>query len=177
MYGMKRSELRVVPYDPAWREDFLVEKRRILEAAGPAVAAIEHVGSTAIPTVCAKPILDIAILCGAGGVEAVAAGLQLIGYEYRGLYDDLIGRYYAVLDDGDVRLCQAHIYLEPTDDWKIKLLFRDVLRRDRELAREYNEYKLALARTSADKFEYAETKTLCVDDFLLKVKAHAAEIG
>lgn len=171
---MKKSDLRLVPHDPAWPEDFLAEKRRIIDAAGEAAVCVEHVGSTSIPTVWAKPILDIAILCGAGGVEPVAAALRSLEYDYRGQYDEKPGRYYAVLDREGVRLCQAHVHTDATGDWADKLMFRHVLRRDLALAREYNDYKLALAETAANKNDYAETKTRWVDEFIVKVKAQAA---
>lgn len=167
MYGMRRDELRLLPHDPAWGDDFLAERGRIANALCDSSARIEHVGSTAIPTVHAKPILDIAILCGERGLEPVARALRLLGYDYRGQYDTEVGHYYAVLDRGDVRLCQAHIFTEATADWYSKLRFRDVLRRDVVLAREYDEYKLWLAKVAADKREYAEIKSRWVDGFIL----------
>ena len=68
---MRKDELRLLPHDPVWAEDFLAEKNRIADALGDPSARIEHVGSTAIPTVHAKPILDIAILCGGKGIEPI----------------------------------------------------------------------------------------------------------
>jgi GrpB-like predicted nucleotidyltransferase (UPF0157 family) len=169
MYGMRRDELRLLPYDPAWAGDFLAEKRRIADAVQDASVRVEHVGSTSIPAVHAKPILDIAVLCGGGGLGPVVRALTGLGYEYRGQFDDEVGHHYAVLDRGQVRLCQAHIFTEATADWHSKLRFRDVLRRDPELAREYDEYKLGLAKWAANKTEYAEIKTRWVDAFILKV--------
>lgn len=169
-YGMRRDELRLLPHDPAWGADFLAESGRIAQALDDPSARIEHVGSTAIPTVHAKPILDIAILCGEKGLEPVARALRLLGYDYRGQYDDTeVGHYYAVLDKGNVRLCQAHIFTEATAGWHSNLRFRDVLRRDVELAREYDHYKLGLAKVAANKSEYAELKSRWVDDLILKV--------
>ena len=158
-----------MPHDPAWENDFLAEKGRIADHLGDSPARIEHVGSTAIPTVHAKPILDIAILCGEKGLPPLIQALTGLGYEYRGRFDDEAGHYYAVRDSGDVRLCQAHIFTEATPDWHAKLKFRDVLRRDHELAREYDEYKLGLAGVAANKTEYAEVKSRWVDAFMLKV--------
>ena len=54
-------------------------------------------------------------------------------------------------------------------DWFSKLKFRDVLRENAELAKEYNDYKLALAKTTTNKSEYAEIKDKWVDTFILKV--------
>ncbi len=175
MYGMRKDELRLLPHDPAWEDDFLAERGRIADALGDSSARIEHVGSTSIPTVHAKPILDIAILCGGKGLESVAWALRLLGYDYRGQFDDDVGHYYAILDRGDIRLCQAHIFTEATADWYSKLRFRNVLRRDIGLAREYDDFKLWLAKVAAGKTEYAEIKSRWVDTFILKVMGAPAD--
>ena len=159
MYGMRKDELTLLPHDPAWKDDFFAEKNRIADALGDSSVRIEHVGSTSIQTVHAKPILDLAILCGEKGIEPVALALRALGYEYRGRYDGEVCHYYAVLDRGNIRLCQAHIFTEATADWHSKLMFRDVLRKNVELAREYDDYKLGLAKAAANKTEYAETKS------------------
>ena len=172
---MRKDELRLLPHDPAWLDDFSAEKERIARALRDSPVRIEHVGSTSIPAVHAKPILDIAILCGEKGVGPVARALRGLGYEYRGRFDEEVGHYYAVLDRGNVRLCQAHIFTEATADWHSKLRFRDVLRQNAELAREYDAYKLELARAVADKTEYAEIKSRWVGDFILKVMSAAAD--
>ena len=169
MYGMRKDELLLLPHDPAWEDDFLTEKNRIADVLGDHSARIEHVGSTSIPTVHAKPILDIAILCGEKGLEPAVQALLGLGYDYRRQFDDEAGHYYAVLDRANVRLCQAHIFTEATADWHSTLRFRDVLRRNLELAREYDDYKLGLARVAAHKTEYAEIKSRWVDAFMVKV--------
>jgi GrpB-like predicted nucleotidyltransferase (UPF0157 family) len=175
MYGMRKDELRLLPHDPAWADDFLAEKKRIADALADASARIEHVGSTSIPTVHAKPILDIAILCGGKGIEPVVEALLGLGYDYRGRFDDAAGHHYAVLDSGNVRLCQAHIFTEATADWHSKLRFRDVLRQNLALAREYDDYKLGLAEAAASKTEYAEIKSRWVDTFITKVLGEPAD--
>ncbi len=170
MYGMKKDELCLLPHDPAWKDDFVAEKNRIAALLQDATVEIEHVGSTAIPTVHAKPILDIAILCGETGIEPVIQVLLELGYDYRGEFDDEKGHFYAVIDKDNVRLCQTHIYSEPNADWHCKLHFRNVLRQNLELAREYDNYKLGLVKFVSDKSEYAEIKTRWVDEFIVKVK-------
>ncbi len=125
----------------------------------------------------AKPILDLAILCaGEDGLERVRRALVALGYDFRGRYGDETAHHYAVLDRGDVRLCQAHVFAEATPDYRTNLIFRDVLARHAELAREYDEYKLALAARAADKTVYAETKSRWVDSFLPKVLRAAEKI-
>lgn len=158
-----------MPHDETWKDDFLAERERIETAVADSKVLIEHIGSTAIPTVCAKPVLDIAILCGAQGLKAAADALVKLGYEYRGQFDDESGHFYAVRDRDNIRYCQAHIYTEANADWHSKLKFRDVLRENVKLARQYNDYKLELAKRVADKSEYAEIKSNWVDTFILKV--------
>ena len=175
MYGMKKDQLQLLPYDPAWKDDFLMEKNRIAAALDDSSVLIEHVGSTAIPTVHAKPILDIAILCGEKGLESVAQALLGLGYDYRGQFGEERGHHYAVLDRDNVRLCQAHIFTEADAGWHAKLRFRDVLRRNPELAHEYDDYKQRLAKVVANKSEYAEIKTRWVDTFILKVMSAAVD--
>lgn len=67
MYGMRKDELVLLPHDPAWTDNFRAEKNRIADVLGDPSVQIEHVGGTSIPTVHAKPILDIAILCEGNG--------------------------------------------------------------------------------------------------------------
>lgn len=169
MYGMNKKQLQLLSHNPLWKEDFRTEEERILSAIKDSSVLIEHVGSTSIPTVCAKPILDLAILCGENGLEAVINGLKSLGYDYRGQFEDEVGHYYAVLDKGDIRFVQAHIYSEVTADWYSKLKFRDVLSQNIEFAKEYNDYKLNLAKKVSSKGEYAEIKDKWVDEFILKV--------
>ena len=169
MYGMSKSALRLVPHDISWKDDFSAERARLTAAVEDSSVIIEHVGSTSIPNVCAKPILDLAILCGAQNLEAVAAALAALGYEYRGRFDDERGHFYAVLDKDGIRYCQAHIYTEANADWHSKLKFRDRLRENVELPREYHDYKTALAQKVSDKSEYARIKSNWVDTFILKI--------
>jgi GrpB-like predicted nucleotidyltransferase (UPF0157 family) len=170
MYGMNKSELRLMPHDVAWTDDFAAERERIASKIADSNVCIEHIGSTSIPGVYAKPILDIAILCGERGLEPVIEGLRELGYEYRGQYDEKAdGHFYAVLEKDNVRYCQAHIYTEPNADWHLKLKFRDALREDAELAREYNDYKLELAKRVSNKSEYAAIKDKWVGSFILKI--------
>jgi GrpB-like predicted nucleotidyltransferase (UPF0157 family) len=169
MYGMDKKKLQLMPHDVSWKYDFLSESQRIKSAARDSSIRIEQIGSTSIPNIYAKPILDMAILCGEKGLEVVANGLKSLGYDYRGQFDDEVGHFYAVLDKKNIRYCQAHIYTEANADWNSKLRFRDVLRENVALAKEYNDYKIELAKRVFSKGEYAEIKDKWVDKFILKI--------
>ena len=174
MYGMRKDQLQLVPYDPSWETDFQEESDRILTCLGETKVRIEHVGSTAIEWVYAKPILDIAVLCGSESHLLLTKSLPSLGYDDRGQFEDEEEHFYAVRDEGEMRLCQMHIYTSATDDWNLKLRFRDVLRADRGLAKEYNDYKLSLAASVADKKTYAEIKHKWVTGFMPKILRSAA---
>jgi len=103
MYGMNRDKVCLLPHDPAWRDDFLAEKHRIETVLQDSSVQIEPVGSTSIPTVHAKLILDLAILCGEQGVDPVAEALTALGYTYRGLSANRSGHYYAVRERDNIR--------------------------------------------------------------------------
>ena len=175
MYGMKRDQLQLLPHDAAWKDDFQKEKNRIAAALNDRTILIEHVGSTAIPTIHAKPIIDIAILCSVKGLDSLAQVLLRLCYDYRGQFGEECGHYYAVLDRNNIRLCQAHIFAQANADWHSHLRFRDVLRRNPELAREYDDYKQRLAKVVANKSEYAEIKTRWMDTFIQKVMTAAVD--
>ncbi|HRH45374.1 MAG TPA: GrpB family protein [Pyrinomonadaceae bacterium] len=166
---MNKKKLQLLTHNPMWKEDFKTEKERIFSAVQDSTIRIEHIGSTSIPNIYAKPILDLAILCGKKGLETVVNGLKGLGYDYRGQFDEENGHYYAVLDKDNIRYCQVHIYTEANADWNSKLKFRDVLSQNAKLAKEYNDYKLQLAKTTTNKSEYAEIKDKWVDTFILKV--------
>ena len=105
----------------------------------------------------------------------MSQALLTLGYDYSGQFGEESGRYCAVLDKGNVRLCQSHIFTEANADWHSKLRFRDVLRQHPELASEYDDYKRRLAKGVANKSEYTEFKTRWVDTFILKVMRAAAD--
>ena len=171
--GMKRSSLELSEHDPTWSHAFGSERERILSACACRVQ-VEHIGSTAIPRIRAKPILDLALLVDASDLESVAASLRTLGYDYRGKYDERPGRFYAVLDHGDLRLCQIHLYTNPDAGWTHQILFRNVLGADPSLRDEYETAKLRIQKkTGADKGSYARIKSVWVDSFFRKVLEHA----
>ena len=110
MYGMNKTKLILLPHDTSWAIDFANEKERILNALPRSTISIEHVGSTAIPRIYAKPILDIAVLCDEVELLCVSHIFEKLGYEYRDQYGEQPHHYYAVLDRNGMRYCQVHLY-------------------------------------------------------------------
>ena len=152
--------LQIVPYDPAWPARFEAEAARLQLALGATVAVIEHVGSTAVPGLAGKPVLDVAIAVRSeAAAEACIAPLEALGYEYRGPYGKDPRRRYYGRDVGGVRVSQIHLYVLPAAGWEEKLAFRDALRSDSALSAAYAAEKYRVAEAVGwDKEAYAVAK-------------------
>lgn len=163
--GLHSGKVIVAPYDPAWAEEFEAERARMAAALGGVPCVIEHVGSTSVPGLAAKPIIDIM-----GGrppesdLDAYVRAFTGIGYEYRGEYG-LPGREYFVRDDADgARTHHLHLVALDSHHWVRHLAFRDALRADPETAARYAALKHDLAeRLSREMGEYADAKTPFID--------------
>jgi GrpB-like predicted nucleotidyltransferase (UPF0157 family) len=153
----------VAAYDPGWPAAFAAERERI--AAALADVAIEHIGSTAVPGLPAKPIIDIAVgLSGAAGTDACVAALAALGYG-REPAGDFEGRVFLRRPGAPA----YHLSLTPRGGayWIEHLAFRDALRADPELARRYGRLKRRLAREHDDAEAYTRAKTALVREALI----------
>ncbi|HEY5620667.1 MAG TPA: GrpB family protein [Candidatus Bathyarchaeia archaeon] len=133
----------IVEYDRRWPVHFEEEKAEILAAIGDKVVAIEHFGSTAVPGLGAKPIIDILIAVRhLDDAKECIEPLRQLGYEYRPINEILIPgtRYFRRGPSGanthHVRMVEAESAL-----WHEYLLFRDYLRNHPEEAKKYYELK------------------------------------
>lgn len=144
--GRTVDEVIVVDYDPQWPSLFAQEAEAIRQAVGDTLVAVEHVGSTSIPGVAAKPIIDILV-----GVTTLAAGeqaapaLEALGYEYRG-ENGIPGRLF--FRKGLVQYRRTHHLhmVEPShEQWALMLSFRDFLRAHPDEAWRYEVLKRDLA--------------------------------
>jgi GrpB-like predicted nucleotidyltransferase (UPF0157 family) len=167
--------LHLVEYDPAWPERFAAERARIAAALGAHALAIEHVGSTSVPGLGGKPVLDMAIaVASEADADACVAPLVALGYEYRGPYgDDPRRRYYVRDDEQGRRFAHVHLYILPAEAWDAKLAFRDALRADPSLAAAYMEEKRRVAVSVGwNKAEYTVAKGPFVLGVLAGLRRH-----
>ena len=161
MIPSETPSLRLVPYDHAWPAQFAAEADRVRLALGTVAVAIEHVGSTAVPALDGKPVLDIAIAVATDAdADSCIVPMQTLGYAYRGPYgDDPRRRYYVRDDETGERMVHVHLYVLPAAAWDQKLAFRDALRADRALAAAYAAEKYRVAESVAwDKAAYSVAK-------------------
>lgn len=143
--GLDRTVVRVVPHDPAWARLFAEETARLRAALGDAVIAIEHVGSTSVPGLAAKPILDLAAsVPSLADAIALLPALRRVGYEHKA-DPETPERMYFVKGPPERRTHHLSLAEPGSHFWRQHLRFRDLLRADPQLAAEYERLKLDLA--------------------------------
>lgn len=155
---MERERIVIAPYDPAWPRSFESE-RALLERvlASWLDGGIHHVGSTSIPGVAAKPIVDM--MAGVQDFEEARAAYEpLIAHGYvHTPHRPGIAHHFSKPTGDDPRF-GLHLTEPGSDLWRERLAFRDALRADPALAAAYEELKLRLAREHDDAGEYTKAK-------------------
>ena len=157
--GTPGEHIEVVEYRAEWPHVFEREAAAILAACRPWISEVHHIGSTSVPGLAAKPILDLLPVAAgpAEALEAVSAMTEL-GYLYRG-ENGIAGRFYfdRVVDGRTV----MHVHMFPAGHPEVQrhLVFRDHLRMNPDVAREYERLKKELAsRYRDDRRAYTDSK-------------------
>ncbi len=167
---MRRVE--VVPHDPRWRDAFEAEAKHSAAALGENVVAIHHIGSTAIPNIYAKPVVDLLVeVRDIAEVDGRSSAMESLGYEVMGEYG-IPGRRYFRKDAPDgVRTHQLHAFAAGAPEIRRHLDFRDYLRALPAEAAAYAALKQDLAaRCRGDMRAYGDGKTA----FIRAVERRAA---
>ena len=164
----------VVPYDPRWPERFTEEAERLRNAIGEIVVEIEHIGSTAVPGIAAKPTIDIAVgVSELGDVDADAvSAMEQLGYVYRG-EAGVPGRHYFRKGATYPRDIHVSIIEWQGPLWHDYLLLRDYLRGHPDEAAAYVEAKRRAERAieSPDPIAYWQHKRTFVEELLTRARA------
>ncbi len=158
--------VRVVPHEPGWHQAFRAEAARIIQALGPPLVHVHHVGSTAIPGIVAKPVIDILI-----EVEAIerldqqAAAMHALGYEALGEYGIPGRRYFRKDDDHGTRTHQVHAFCAGSEGAVRIMAFRAYMVAHPADAQAYGALKAGLAaRHPGDKVAYRDGKAAFVKE-------------
>lgn len=171
--GLASGHVSLTRAHDAWAAAYAGERARIVAAVGPHTVAVEHVGSTSVPQVPAKPILDIMV--GVRDFEDArgsVAAMEALGYTYRGEHG-ISRRHYFV--KGEPRTHHVHMVEVQSESWRSMLRFRDLLRARPGLAREYAREKERLARRHArDREGYQREKGRVIEKILSQADAGAA---
>ena len=176
MSAQPSMPIYLAPYDPQWPAEFAAEEARILGACDGLPIRLEHIGSTAVPGLDAKPIIDILAGCPprANRAEYVAA-LRQLGYEHKGAFG-IPGRNY--FRRGSPRTHHVHMVSWSSAFWHRQLVFRDALRADPSLRQQYAALKRELAGIFPDDVErYASAKGPFIASVLRRVQDEVDDVA
>ena len=170
------DEILVVPYDAAWPARFRIESQLLHVALADLKPQIEHIGSTAVTGLAAKPIIDMLIgVSSLAAFEAQSMRLAVFGYQYIPEYERVLPdrRFFKRVVNG-ARTHHVHVVEKDGIYWKRYLKFRNRLREDGLLAARYAELKRRLAaRYSFDRDAYTNGKTGFIEAVLATAPAGA----
>ena len=144
-------KIEVIDYDPRWLAEFETESTMLARIFGDRLADIQHIGSTSVPNLAAKPIIDILIVLDhTDDIDSFNPFMEGLGYRVRGECLDVIipgtpGRFYFTRETNGVRSHHVHICAKGHAEIPDKLAFRDYLRAHKNVALAYADLKRRLA--------------------------------
>ena len=179
MLGLKRGTVALYPHETAWEREAAATIETLRGILGDAAADIQHVGSTSIPGICAKPIVDIAVAARRiDQVLELQPVLEAHGFYYRpgkSIENQELfarGSYYEGL--GDEQTHFIHVVLADSPEWHDYLNFRDYLNAFPEAAGAYEALKKSLAAANpedAGREKYLAGKRSFIQETLRKAEA------
>ncbi|MFP4457237.1 MAG: GrpB family protein [Clostridia bacterium] len=174
MLGLVKGELKLVEYNPLWAELFAKEKQNLLNLVGDFVVDIQHVGSTSIVGLAAKPVIDIAV--GVNNLEDVKHCIRPLEntklYVYKGI-NGVPGRELFAKYDNDRGTHHIHFEKIHEINWQNHIIFRDYLRNNDDIMKEYQDLKYNLFKKGISRTEYTESKA----EFILQIINRAKKEG
>ncbi|MBD2353028.1 GrpB family protein [Tolypothrix sp. FACHB-123] len=147
-------KVEVVPHDSTWRSQFEDEAKLIALAFGDNVIDIQHIGSTAIPTIYAKPIIDILVqVKDIAKVDEQSSAMTALGYEIMGEFGIAGRRFFRKHNDQGIRTHHVHIFQINVSEVQRHLAFRDYMIAHPEDALKYSDLKRGLAKQYPEDME------------------------
>lgn len=168
--GLKRGTVKVVPYRKKWGEEFEKERSRILEVCGDKVIAVEHIGSTSVPGLSSKPIIDIAVgIKRLKDAEKLLKPLKKLGYNFYKKFQQQ--RLFVAKGPDGKRTHYLHIMRYKGAKWESDQLFINYLRTHPKEVKRYGKLKEKLAkRHSNDRQGYSDGKNAFIKSIIAKAK-------
>lgn len=174
MIGLKRNTVALSAYDENWPRAALITVGKLKEIFGASVVDIQHVGSTSIVGISAKPIIDIAVAVRRfEDVWPLIPRLEANGFMHKGVNDDAGQIFFSCGDfSTDMRTHHIHVVFHNSDEWNGYLLFRDFLNANPHRRKEYEALKFSLMKKYPnDRLLYTNSKS----DFIQGVIAEARD--
>ena len=171
--GIEKRKIEIVDYDARWPEQFQKLANTIAVALGKTALRIEHIGSTSVPGLGAKPIIDILLVVADSRDEITyLPKLEAIGYELRVREPDFHEHRMFRTPARDVHV---HVYSAGSSEIERNLIFRDRLRSNLQDRQRYEDIKRKLATQSwSDMNAYATAKTQIIEQIIATARAASA---
>lgn len=169
---LRDNKVRLVEHNKNWGKVFDFESKRIIDALNIESLKLHHCGSTGIPNIVAKPILDIVgEVLSLEELDEKKAVFFALGYEYKGEYG-ISGRRYSVLynEDKSIGYCHLHIFKSNSEELLNHVIFKNYLINNPEAARRYESVKKSL---DVPKSEYSSAKTQVILELVEEAKKKA----
>lgn len=163
------EQISILPFQRDWAMQYREESSRLWTILGDRMLGIEHFGSTAVPGLCAKPVIDILV-----GVRSISEADSLLESLCRNQYvtspefnETLADRRWLMRHAGGKRTHHLHLVVHNGEQWQRRLRFRDLLRDNQALAERYGKLKQQLeTRYRADREAYTAAKSDFVSEVL-----------
>jgi GrpB-like predicted nucleotidyltransferase (UPF0157 family) len=170
--GLRRGTVQLKEHNPIWIKLFEKEKQMLLEHFPNQILEVSHGGSTVIPTIPAKPIIDIfAIVPSLKKAENIRKMLESLGYHYRG-NEGIPERILYAKGEEENRTHHLHLVERESDEWETHLLLKNYYLRHPEVAQEYATLKRILAeKYPNDRESYTEGKQKFVKSVIARAKS------
>ena len=165
-------KVEVVPHDPQWRDAFEAEAKHVAAALSGNVVAVHHIGSTAIPDIYAKPVIDLLVeVRHITEVDVRSSAMESLGYEVMGEFGIPGRRYFRKDDREGIRTHQVHAFEAGSAEVERHLAFRDYMIAHPGDAQKYGELKKRLAEEHPQSIDgYMDGK----DGFIKEIDQKAA---
>ena len=168
MLGLKRGTVQLVKHNSDWKKVFELEAKKLKKIFGEDAIDIQHIGSTALKGMRAKPIIDIGLMVlSFGAVKRHAKELASAGYVLKENYGEK--EMFFTKGPEEKRTCYLHIGEAGSGFIESAIRFRDILREDKKIAKEYSQLKEKLAiEYSEERKVYTKKKGEFIEKILSK---------
>jgi len=145
MLGLKKDEIQLCEHDKEWPIEFEKEKKILTKILGKLAVSIEHVGSTAIPNLKAKPVIDIAV-----GIKDLSVLPEIMkrlsdeGYKVKGQWNEVLEETFVSKGVPECRTHNIHVEIYGGKNWNNQILFKKYLLNHPKAVKEYEEMKLEM---------------------------------
>ena len=176
---MPNGAVKIVEYNPIWPSLFQREKKRLMDTCGQHIIAIEHIGSTAVPGLGSKDIIDLMVAVTSIEIadELLIKKIIGMGYKYSKHLEEFFPerRYFSTVPGEMEYHCHIHMVELDTVFWRKHSIFRDYLREFPDVRDAYNDLKINLSKihnTEDTRVQYTDNKTNFIEDVVKKAKKY-----